>query len=75
MGTMMGFLLGYYLGVKAGPKGHEGLQEAWQTITSSEELKDLLTGGFAVARDMARKGGAIVAARLAEQESSLRRAA
>ena len=28
MGAMIGFLLGYYLGVKAGPNGYEELQEA-----------------------------------------------
>jgi hypothetical protein len=72
---MIGFLLGYYLGVKAGPEGYGELQAAWATITSSDELKDLMLGGISIARDLARQGGAIVAGRLADPEAPLRRVA
>jgi hypothetical protein len=72
---MIGFLLGYYLGVKAGPEGYQELQEAWATISSSAEVKDLLSGGFSVGRDLVRQGGALLASRLGESESPLRRVA
>jgi len=75
MGTMIGFLLGYYLGVKAGPNGYEELQASWATITSSAEMRDLVSGGISVARDLLRQGGAIVAGRLADPVAPLRRVA
>jgi hypothetical protein len=75
MGAMLGFIMGYYLGVKAGPNGYEELQDAWKTISSSAEVKDTISGGVSVARDLLRQGGAMVASRLADPETPLRRVA
>jgi len=75
MGAMLGVLIGYYLGVKAGPKGFEELQDAWTTISKSAELKDMMTGGVSIARDLVRQGGALLATRLAEGDPPLRRVA
>jgi hypothetical protein len=43
MGTVMGFVLGYMLGTKAGDQGYKELREAWATISSSEEVRDILS--------------------------------
>jgi hypothetical protein len=75
MGTVLGFLVGYYLGVKAGPKGYDELQEAWATISSSDEAKALVTGGLAVGRDLVRRSAGVLASRLADSEPALRRVA
>jgi len=43
MGTVIGFALGYALGVKAAP-AHEELRKAWQDIAASAEFKELTAG-------------------------------
>ncbi len=75
MGTMLGFLVGYYLGVKAGPKGYEELQEAWKTISSSAEVKDMISGGISISRDVIRQASSMLASRLGDAETPLRRVA
>ncbi|HEV8065075.1 MAG TPA: hypothetical protein VGP46_09595 [Acidimicrobiales bacterium] len=75
MGAMIGFLVGYFLGVKAGPKGYEELREAWQVISTSDEVKDLVSGGMTIVKELARQGGSIVIGRLGEPESAGRKAA
>ena len=65
MGAMIGLAVGYVLGTKAGQKGYEELQDAWDTISSSEEVRDMLVGGMAMARDLLRHGRALLAERLA----------
>jgi len=65
MGTVMGFVLGYMLGVKAGDQGYRELQEAWATITSSEEVRDMLMGGFSALSEMLKQGRGVLAERLA----------
>ena len=65
MGAIIGFILGYVLGTKSGDNGFAELQDSWRTISSSEEVKDLLAGGFAMARDLVRQGAGLVAGRLA----------
>jgi len=66
MGTMIGFAIGYTLGTRAGDRGWEELQEVWRTVSSSEEVKDLLTGGLATARDLLGQGAAMLASRLGQ---------
>lgn len=76
MGTMIGFVLGYVLGTKAGPKGFEDLQASWQTISSSDELRDMLSGGLSVLRDLLQQGRGVLADKLAnDAHASLRRVA
>lgn len=68
MGAIIGFVLGYVLGTKAGAEGQNQLKDAWNTISSSEELKDMLSGGISVLGDLARQGRGLLADRLASPE-------
>lgn len=52
MGALIGFILGYSLGVKAGPEGYEKLRRAWQDISSSEEFKGLVATGTAMVENL-----------------------
>jgi hypothetical protein len=65
VGAIIGFFLGYVLGTKAGADGQEQLKNAWTTITSSEELKDMLSGGLSMLTDLSRQGRSLLADRLA----------
>jgi hypothetical protein len=56
MGALPGFMMGYYLGTKAGPERYEELRKAWQTIVNSEELQDLIATGTSVLSSACRKG-------------------
>jgi hypothetical protein len=64
MGAIVGVVIGYVLGTRAGEKGWEELQEAWHTISTSEEVRDLVSGGLSVAGDLVRRGSALLAERL-----------
>jgi hypothetical protein len=66
MGALMGFILGYSLGVKAGPEGYEQLRKAWQEISSSEEFKGLVATGTAFLENMLAQGRANIAGQIAE---------
>ena len=60
MGALMGFIVGYLAGVKAGPEGLDELKRAWQTIQQSEEFKALLAAALGVAQNAMSKGGSAV---------------
>jgi hypothetical protein len=64
MGALVGVVIGYVLGTKAGEKGYDELRTAWKTITSSDEVKDLASGGLSLARDLLRRGRGLLADRL-----------
>ncbi|MFI5040518.1 MAG: hypothetical protein ACHQNA_01495 [Acidimicrobiales bacterium] len=66
MGAIIGFLLGYVLGTRAGDKGWLELQESWNTIRSSEEVRDIIAGGWATGRDLMRQGAGVMAGRLSQ---------
>jgi len=66
MGAIIGFLLGYVLGTRAGDKGWVELQESWETIRSSGEVRDILAGGLATGRDLLRQGAGLMANRLSQ---------
>jgi hypothetical protein len=57
MGALAGFVLGYILGVKAGPEGLEELSKAWEAITNSEEFKELLAVGVTLVGNVINQGG------------------
>ncbi|MGH9064409.1 MAG: hypothetical protein ACRD0L_10655 [Acidimicrobiales bacterium] len=67
MGAVVGFVLGYVLGTRAGPRGFEELQASWTTISSSDEMKDVVSGGLSVLRDLLRQGRGLLAERLQEE--------
>ena len=52
MGALLGFMLGYVLGAKAGPEGYDELRKAWETIVNSEEFKGLLGVGTTFVQGM-----------------------
>jgi hypothetical protein len=70
MGAIIGFAIGYAIGTRDGQAGPDELREAWATIRTSQELRDLIVGGLAVARDMARHGRSILAERLAVDDGA-----
>ncbi len=52
MGTLIGVVVGYALGTRAGEQGWTEFYEAWKVISSSDEVRDLVAGGFSVAKDL-----------------------
>ena len=67
MGALMGFIVGYLAGVKAGPEGLEELKEAWLTIQKSEEFQGLVAAALGVAQSAVSQGGSA----LVEQISAI----
>ena len=41
MGVIIGVIVGYVMGTKSGEQGLEELKDAWKTIRSSEEARDI----------------------------------
>ncbi len=66
MGVMIGFVVGYVLGTRAGEEGFEELKSTLKAITSSDEVKDLLTGGFSLLSDVVRSGREVLSERTGE---------
>ena len=56
MGAIIGVIIGYALGSRAGEEGWAEIEEAWKTITTSEEVRDFIAGGVSIARDLADAG-------------------
>ena len=61
MGTVIGVVVGYALGTRAGEQGWEEFRESWKVITSSEEVRDLISGGLSMARQLIGRGGEYLA--------------
>ena len=64
MGAIIGVVIGYVFGARAGEKGLTELRDAWTTITTSEEVRDTVSGGVSVARGLVGRGGAMLVERL-----------
>ncbi|MGH2534860.1 MAG: hypothetical protein ACRDJW_21580 [Thermomicrobiales bacterium] len=41
MGALVGFVVGYFLGTRAGREGVDDLRDAWKTISASQEFQGL----------------------------------
>jgi hypothetical protein len=65
---MIGFVMGYVLGTRAGADGERQLRTAWATITSSEEVRSMAQGGLSMIVETVRRGRSFLAARLADSE-------
>ncbi len=52
MGVVIGVVVGYALGTRAGEDGWTEFRDAWKVIATSEEVRDMATGGFSVARGL-----------------------
>ena len=77
MGVVIGVMVGYALGSRAGSEAWPELEEAWKTIASSEEVRDLVAGGVSIARDLMERRGEVIAGLLGVSEpyAKLRHAA
>lgn len=64
MGVIIGVIVGYVMGTKAGEQGLDELKEAWATIRSSDEAHDIMASGIAMARSLAGRGGQMLVDRL-----------
>jgi hypothetical protein len=62
MGVIIGVLVGYALGAKAGPEGWTEIEEAWHTIYTSEEVRDLVAVGVSMARQLVERRADVIAA-------------
>lgn len=61
MGVVIGVIVGYALGSRAGHESWTEIEEAWKTIVASEEMHDLLSGGVSMARDLLGRRGELLA--------------
>ena len=75
MGVILGVLVGYALGSKAGPDAWTELEEAWHTIASSEEVRDLLATGLSVVRELVEKRAEVIAGLLGSEPNPRLKAA
>ena len=57
MGVMIGFIVGYVMGTRAGETAFEDLKNTVTQIVGSGEFKDLLTGGMGIFQEALRSGG------------------
>jgi hypothetical protein len=73
--AVIAFVVGYVLGARAGEEGLEELKEAWKTVSSSGEVRDLVAGGLSIARDVLTRGGGLLADRMPSGEPRLTRVA
>ncbi len=64
MGAILGLVIGYVLGTRAGDKGNVELQQSWRTITTSQGFRDMLGGFFALMVEFLHRGRGALAQRL-----------
>ena len=69
MGVVIGVMVGYALGSRAGADAWSELEDAWRTIVSSEEVRDLVSGGLSMARDLLGRRGELIAGVLGINDS------
>jgi hypothetical protein len=61
MGVVIGVVVGYVLGSRAGSEAWPEIEEAWKTIVESEEVRDLISGGVSIARDLLERRSEVIA--------------
>jgi hypothetical protein len=69
MGVIIGVVVGYALGTHAGDEGWAEFKDAWKVISTSDEVKDLLTAGFSVSRDLIGRSREFLAGALGTSDS------
>ncbi len=77
MGVVIGVIVGYALGSRAGSDGWSEIEEAWRTICASEEVRDFVAGGLSIARDVIERRAEVIAEILgvSDEQAKLERAA
>ena len=69
MGVMIGFVVGYVLGTRAGDKGAAELKEAWHAIRTSDEARNLVAQGVEMTKGMVQQAPAMLVDRLQSKPS------
>ena len=69
MGVMIGFVVGYVLGTRAGDKGAAELKEAWRAIRTSDEARSLLAQGVEMTKGMVQQAPSMLMDRLQTRPS------
>jgi hypothetical protein len=69
MGVIIGVVVGYALGTRAGEEGWTEFKDAWKVISTSDEVRDLLAAGFSVSRDLIGRGSVLLAGALGTSDS------
>lgn len=64
MGALIGFIIGYALGTKAGPERVEELKRAFADISKSPEFRGLLDTGRTLVQSAVKEGGQALAEQL-----------
>ena len=70
MGVIIGVIVGYVMGAKAGEQGLAEAKEAWATIRSSDEAREIVAGGMSMVAGLLRRGGGMLAARLQQASTT-----
>jgi predicted aminopeptidase len=71
METMIGFVIGYYVGTRQGRQGLAQARESLEAIRRSPQTRELLAGAYASARPMIKQlasggAGAVVSGAIEE---------
>ena len=72
MGVIIGVMVGYALGCRAGPDAWAEVEDAWHTISTSKEVRDFADGALAIARDLLEKRIEVITAILGAPDDSSR---
>jgi hypothetical protein len=64
MGVVLGFVIGYVMGTRDGETGFEELKEAWHTIRTSDEARNLVNQGMSFAKSLLAQGSGMLSDRL-----------
>jgi hypothetical protein len=77
MAAILGAVVGYIFGTRDGKEGWDEIRDAWKVISTSDEVRDLISGGISMARDVLGRGGEGFAERMSgsKPDSSLQRVA
>jgi hypothetical protein len=70
MGVIIGVVIGYALGSRAGPEGWAELEDAWHTIYTSDEVRDLVSGAADIVGEVLKRRAEIVASIIGTPERS-----
>ncbi len=67
MATLIGFVVGYLMGMRVGEKGWADLEESVRTIQASPEVRELVAGVYSTALQVVGQGTRAVSGRAAER--------
>jgi len=57
MGTLLGFVVGYVMGARAGPEGLAALKESARGLAATPEVKGIISGGLSMLGNALRAQG------------------